>query len=74
MQYSSAKTKSTSQQQTLCHFTLNLGKNFIEDPNPNPNPNPTVTVKCRSAIKALSFYFDLCLSVMFDIYNHILSY
>jgi hypothetical protein len=28
--------------------------------------DPTVTVKCRTAIKALFLYFNLCLSVMLD--------
>jgi hypothetical protein len=39
---------------------------------------PTVTMNCRTAIKALFLYFNLCLSVMFEslilIYSHILSY
>jgi hypothetical protein len=38
--------------QARCHFTLILGLDLliVED--------PTVTVKCRTAIKALFFYFE----------------
>jgi len=35
--------------------------------------DPTMRVKCRTAIKARLFYFNLCLSVMLDNRSHSLQ-
>ena len=36
--------------------------------------DPTVTVKCRTAIKVLFLYINLCLSVMFDNLSYLFTF